>query len=70
MKAYAIDALVSQSGVRHFRLSNSPCQKIKANFRNSEKICRSGINVVVFYRTTARDYKVTQRRRGAKVVDS
>ena len=66
------------SEVRQFGLSNSPSQKIKTNFRNGEKVCRSRENVVVFnanrkfnfYRTTARYYKVTQRRRRAKVVDS
>ena len=46
------------SEVWHFSLNNSPCQKIKTNFRNSGKICRSRINVVVF--TANRKFKFLQ----------
>ena len=42
------DTSSSLSEVRQFGLGNSPCQKIKTNFRNGEKICRSRINVVIF----------------------
>ena len=46
------------SEVKHFSLKSSPCQKIKANFRNGRKICRSRINVVVF--TVNRKFKFLQ----------
>ena len=46
------------SEVRQFGLSNSPSQKIKTNFRNGEKICRSRINVAVF--TANRKFKFLQ----------
>ena len=50
--------VASISEVRQFGLGNSPSQKIKTNFRNGEKICRSGIKVVVF--TANRKFKFLQ----------